>query len=121
MIRWLFGQNVRNLSELFNANMVKYQQMRLQSLIKKNIQIITALCCNKKRFFSVKMDIYDVLLQLKQRYQTIFWLLGLKRRNTFASRIPLKCGQITQHITANEMSCLIVRKQEVFCDNILKH
>ena len=67
------------------------------------------------------MDIYDVLLQLKHRYQTIFWLLGLKRRNTFASRIPLKCGQITQHITANEMSCLIVRKQEVICDNILKH
>ena len=60
------------LSELFNANMVKYQQMRLQSLIKKNIQIITALCCNKKRFYSVKMDIYDVLLQLKHRYQTIF-------------------------------------------------
>ena len=34
MIRWLFGQKVRNLCEFFSVNMLKYQQMRLQSFIK---------------------------------------------------------------------------------------
>ena len=120
MIRWLFGQKVRNLCEFCSVNMLKYQKMRLQSLIKP-FRLLLLLVAIRNNFFLVKMDIYDVLLQLKHRYQMIFFLLGLKWRNTCANRIPLKCGQITQHITANGMSCLIVRKQEVICDNIQKH